>query len=202
MTSASSRPKRRLDRFHARLRPPGVGDVADAAPAYRPGLASAATAPSQQFALDVEQRHAPALGQEPLCRRKPDAARSAGDQRDFLRRSGIGNPIVDPRRMLAWRGLRLLSLPRATRAKGLMPCKSAIPMTGRRSSGATGVQTRMVVSAANGATQLCVFEQWVAPGKGAPTHSHPVEEVLTVREGEAEMWIGEDADARLARASR
>jgi mannose-6-phosphate isomerase-like protein (cupin superfamily) len=38
---------------------------------------------------------------------------------------------------------------------------------------------------------LCVFEQRVAPGTGAPTHSHPVEEVLTVREGEAEMWIGE-----------
>jgi mannose-6-phosphate isomerase-like protein (cupin superfamily) len=54
-----------------------------------------------------------------------------------------------------------------------------------------GVQTRMVISAANGATQLCVFEQWVAPGKGAPTHSHTVEEVLTVREGEAEMWLAE-----------
>ena len=55
-----------------------------------------------------------------------------------------------------------------------------------------GVQTRMVISAQNGATQLCVFEQWVAPGKGAPTHSHTVEEVLTVREGEAEMWLGEE----------
>src|ERR1700760_1110293 len=54
-----------------------------------------------------------------------------------------------------------------------------------------GVETRMRVSAANGATQLCIFEQWVAPGNGAPTHSHPVEEVLTVREGEADMWIGE-----------
>jgi mannose-6-phosphate isomerase-like protein (cupin superfamily) len=54
-----------------------------------------------------------------------------------------------------------------------------------------GVETRMVVSAANGATQLCIFEQWVAPGAGAPTHSHPVEEVLTVHEGEAEMWIGD-----------
>ena len=52
-----------------------------------------------------------------------------------------------------------------------------------------GVQTRMLVSAQNGATQLCMFEQWVAPGSGAPTHSHPVEEVLTVREGEAEMWL-------------
>jgi mannose-6-phosphate isomerase-like protein (cupin superfamily) len=55
-----------------------------------------------------------------------------------------------------------------------------------------GVQTRMLVSAMNGAAQLCIFEQQVAPGTGAPTHSHPVEEVLTVREGEAEMWIGTD----------
>jgi mannose-6-phosphate isomerase-like protein (cupin superfamily) len=54
-----------------------------------------------------------------------------------------------------------------------------------------GVETRMVVSAGNGAAQLCIFEQWVAPGLGAPTHSHPVEEVLTVRAGEAEMWIEE-----------
>ena len=35
-----------------------------------------------------------------------------------------------------------------------------------------GVETRMLVSARNGATQLCLFEQWVAPGNGAPTHSH------------------------------
>jgi mannose-6-phosphate isomerase-like protein (cupin superfamily) len=54
-----------------------------------------------------------------------------------------------------------------------------------------GVETRMLVSAACGAVQLCIFEQWVAPGVGAPTHSHPVEEVLTVREGEAEMWLDE-----------
>jgi quercetin dioxygenase-like cupin family protein len=52
-----------------------------------------------------------------------------------------------------------------------------------------GVTTRMLTSARNGAAALCIFEQWVAPGAGAPTHSHPVEEVLTVREGEAEMWI-------------
>jgi quercetin dioxygenase-like cupin family protein len=52
-----------------------------------------------------------------------------------------------------------------------------------------GVETRMLVSAVNGATQLCIFEQWLAPGAGTPTHSHPVEEVLTVLEGEAEMWL-------------
>jgi mannose-6-phosphate isomerase-like protein (cupin superfamily) len=55
-----------------------------------------------------------------------------------------------------------------------------------------GVETRMLVSARTGAAQLCIFEQWVAPGNGAPTHSHPVEEVLTVREGEAEMWMEEE----------
>ena len=54
-----------------------------------------------------------------------------------------------------------------------------------------GVETRMLVSASNGAAQLCIFEQWIAPGNGAPTHSHPVEEVLTVLQGEAEMWMDE-----------
>jgi mannose-6-phosphate isomerase-like protein (cupin superfamily) len=52
-----------------------------------------------------------------------------------------------------------------------------------------GVETRMRVSARNGAADLCIFEQWVALGAGAPTHSHPVEEVLTVLAGEAEMWM-------------
>jgi mannose-6-phosphate isomerase-like protein (cupin superfamily) len=61
-----------------------------------------------------------------------------------------------------------------------------------------GVETRMVTSARNGATQLCIFEQWVAPGTGAPTHFHPVEEVLTVLEGEAEMWMD---DARITVSS-
>jgi quercetin dioxygenase-like cupin family protein len=55
-----------------------------------------------------------------------------------------------------------------------------------------GVESRMLVSASNGATQLCIFEQWISPGTGAPTHSHPVEEVLTVREGEAEMWLDQE----------
>ena len=38
----------------------------------------------QQLALDVEQRHAPALGEKPFRDRKPDTARGAGYQRDFL----------------------------------------------------------------------------------------------------------------------
>ncbi len=52
-----------------------------------------------------------------------------------------------------------------------------------------GVRTRMRVSAVTGAVQLCQFEQWCDEGKGAPTHLHAVEEILSVLEGQAEMWI-------------
>jgi quercetin dioxygenase-like cupin family protein len=52
-----------------------------------------------------------------------------------------------------------------------------------------GVLTRMQVSAVTGSVQLCVFQQWCDPGKGAPTHLHAVEEVLTVLDGQAEIWI-------------
>jgi mannose-6-phosphate isomerase-like protein (cupin superfamily) len=60
-----------------------------------------------------------------------------------------------------------------------------------------GVMTRMQVSAVTGSGQLCVFQQWCDPGKGAPTHLHAVEEILTVLDGEAQMWI-EDEHAHLA----
>ncbi len=55
-----------------------------------------------------------------------------------------------------------------------------------------GVVTRMLVSALTGAGSLCVFEQFCDPGRGAPTHLHAVEEVLTVVEGEAEVWLDEE----------
>ncbi len=55
----------------------------------------------------------------------------------------------------------------------------------------SGVTTRMRVSALTGATQLTVFEQWCEPGRGAPTHWHDVEEVLTLLSGQADIWIGE-----------
>ena len=56
--------------------------------------------------------------------------------------------------------------------------------------------TRMLVSALNGASSLCLFEQFVDPGTGAPTHRHSVEEVLTVLAGAAEVWV-EDERATL-----
>jgi mannose-6-phosphate isomerase-like protein (cupin superfamily) len=55
-----------------------------------------------------------------------------------------------------------------------------------------GVLTQMQVSAVTGSVQLCVFQQWCDPGKGAPTHLHAVEEVLTVLEGEAEFWLEDE----------
>jgi quercetin dioxygenase-like cupin family protein len=61
-----------------------------------------------------------------------------------------------------------------------------------------GVMTRMQVSAVTGSVQLCVFQQWCDPGKGAPTHLHAVEEILTVLDGEAELWL-EDERANLTK---
>ena len=52
-----------------------------------------------------------------------------------------------------------------------------------------GVMTRMLVSALTGAGHLCLFEQFCDPGKGAPTHLHTAEEVLTVLDGKAELWL-------------
>ena len=55
-----------------------------------------------------------------------------------------------------------------------------------------GVWTRLHAAAQTGATQLCVFEQWCDPGRGAPAHTHPgVEEAIVVLEGEAEVLVGE-----------
>jgi len=55
-----------------------------------------------------------------------------------------------------------------------------------------GVRTRMRVSALSGSVQLCVFEQWCDPGKGAPTHLHAVEEVLSVIAGTADIWVEDE----------
>ena len=55
-----------------------------------------------------------------------------------------------------------------------------------------GVVTRMLVSALTGAERLCVFEQFCEPGTGAPTHLHTVEEVLSVLDGTAEVWLDEE----------
>jgi hypothetical protein len=47
--------------------------------------------------------------------------------------------------------------------------KTIIHRDNAREAWRPGAETRMLVSAGNGATQLCIFEQWIAPGNGAPT---------------------------------
>src|SRR5437588_1834429 len=50
-----------------------------------------------------------------------------------------------------------------------------------------GVETRLHAA---GAAALCVLEQWAAPERGAPTHTHfDVEEVIVVLAGVAEFWV-------------
>ena len=63
-----------------------------------------------------------------------------------------------------------------------------------------GVTTRMRVSALTGSMQLTIFDQWCAPGLGAPTHLHAVEEVLSVISGRAEIWVG--SERRLVEAGQ
>jgi mannose-6-phosphate isomerase-like protein (cupin superfamily) len=147
---------------------------------------------SQEPALDIEQCHAPAFREETLCHGKPDAARSTRHQSDSLRRSGHkGSFVHDCRVVSSTEGRRLLFW-QYQQDKGPNAMKVNDPEQIPIEQWRPGVETRMLVSARNGATQLCMFEQWVAPGNGAPTHAHPVEEVLTVREGQAEMWIGQE----------
>jgi mannose-6-phosphate isomerase-like protein (cupin superfamily) len=64
-----------------------------------------------------------------------------------------------------------------------------------------GVVTRMYASAAFGAAQLTVFEQWCDPGVGAPPHLHAVEELLRIVEGEAEVTVGAERASLRAGAS-
>lgn len=55
-----------------------------------------------------------------------------------------------------------------------------------------GVDTQMRVSALTASHQLCIFEQYCAPGHGAPIHIHAVEEVLEVMDGTAEITLGDE----------
>ena len=94
LTSASSRPKRRPTASIAAVTAAGIGDVASQRQRVV-GVGECRNRVAQQFALDVEQRHLPALGEKAFCRRKPDAARGAGDQCDFLRGGGHEGSVAD-----------------------------------------------------------------------------------------------------------
>lgn len=54
-----------------------------------------------------------------------------------------------------------------------------------------GVRTRLHGAPAS----FCLIEQWCDPGLGAPTHTHfDVEELITVVEGQAEVWIDDSRE--------
>ena len=57
-----------------------------------------------------------------------------------------------------------------------------------------GVTTRMRCSLLTGCRQLCIFDQWCVPGTGVPTHVHAVEKVISVVEGTAEIWVGDETE--------
>lgn len=52
-----------------------------------------------------------------------------------------------------------------------------------------GVDVQMRNSSLNGARSICIFEQFIVPGEGAPVHYHAVEEIFEVREGKAEVYL-------------
>jgi quercetin dioxygenase-like cupin family protein len=57
-----------------------------------------------------------------------------------------------------------------------------------------GVQTRLHVSGATGAEQLCLMEQLCLPGTGAPPHRHEdAEEAIVVLAGRAHLHIEDEA---------
>jgi len=70
-----------------------ASETSQCTPSVFPAAASASTVP-QQLALDVEQRHAPALGEKPFCDGKPDAARGTVYQAIFLRGGVWAGPFA------------------------------------------------------------------------------------------------------------
>ena len=68
---------------HRRRHAAGIGNVASQRQRVV-GVGESSDRALQQFALDIEQRHAPAFGQEAFRRRQPDAACGAGDECDLL----------------------------------------------------------------------------------------------------------------------
>jgi mannose-6-phosphate isomerase-like protein (cupin superfamily) len=97
------------------------------------------------------------------------------------------NFMLHARRIRSKRAQLIAALPTHDERKNAM--KAVTHQSSAWETWRPGVETRMLISARNGAKELCIFEQLVAPGAGAPTHTHSIEEVLSVREGEADMWI-------------
>ena len=52
-----------------------------------------------------------------------------------------------------------------------------------------GSRVRMIVDPTGRVSGLSFFRQECEPGVGAPSHTHDFEEILTVVEGSAEVWL-------------
>jgi quercetin dioxygenase-like cupin family protein len=52
-----------------------------------------------------------------------------------------------------------------------------------------GSRIRPIVDPTGAVSGLSFFRQECAPGVGAPSHTHEFEEILTVIEGQAEVWL-------------
>jgi mannose-6-phosphate isomerase-like protein (cupin superfamily) len=53
----------------------------------------------------------------------------------------------------------------------------------------SGSALQFIVDPTGGVSGLALFNQECRPGVGAPSHSHEFEEILTVVEGTAEVWV-------------
>jgi quercetin dioxygenase-like cupin family protein len=56
----------------------------------------------------------------------------------------------------------------------------------------SGLPTRHLISARDGAQSLFVAQQWLQPGERVLLHTHPVEEALTFLSGAGEATLGEE----------
>ena len=52
-----------------------------------------------------------------------------------------------------------------------------------------GSRLQVIVDPTGGVSGLALLNQECAPGTGAPSHTHEFEEVLTIVEGAAEVWV-------------
>ena len=52
-----------------------------------------------------------------------------------------------------------------------------------------GSQLQRIVDPTGSVTGLALFNQECRPGTGAPSHTHEFEEIVTILEGTAEVWV-------------
>jgi quercetin dioxygenase-like cupin family protein len=57
----------------------------------------------------------------------------------------------------------------------------------------SGLPTRHLVSARNGAEHVFVAQQWLLPGERVLRHTHPVEEAITFLSGSGEATLGDES---------